>query len=50
MSESTDKRAAVERMAKRLYTGARQGGGSLTFEQAKKISGDAVKRNDRDGK
>ena len=50
MSENNDKRAAVDRMAKRIHQGAKQGGGSLTFEQAKKISTAAVKRNDRDGK
>lgn len=48
--ESKDRRAAAERMAKRIHQGAKQGGGTMTFEQAQKIAGDAIKRNERDGK
>ena len=48
--ESNDKRAAVERMAKRIHESAKQNGGTLTFEQSQKLSGSAFKRNERDGK
>lgn len=45
--EDTNRRDAAERMAAKLYTGAKQSGGTLTFEQAQKISANAIKRNER---
>tara|TARA_R100001443_G_scaffold49315_1_gene61653 strand:+ start:243 stop:398 length:156 start_codon:yes stop_codon:yes gene_type:complete len=49
-SESKEKRAAAERMAKRIHESAKQNGGTMTFEQAQKLSASAFKRNERDGK
>ena len=50
MSTTAEKRAAIDRMAKRIHQGAKQNGGTMTFEQAQKVSKTAIKRNDRDGK